>query len=41
MNLTAEQIKAIEIILSREQRVELIPIKDGVRIYEVRRKEIK
>lgn len=41
MNLTAEQIKAIEIILSREQRVELIPIKDGVRIYEVSRKEIK
>jgi hypothetical protein len=41
MNLTAEQIKAIEQILSKDQRVELIPIKDGVRVFEIRRKEIK
>lgn len=41
MRLTDEQIKAIEQILSKDQRVELIPIKDGVRVFEIRRKEIK
>jgi hypothetical protein len=41
MNLTAEQIKAIQQILSKDQRVELIPLKDGVRVFEVRRREIK
>ena len=33
-------IKAIEEILSKGHRVELIPIKDGVRVIQVQRKEI-
>ena len=36
-----ETIKAIESILSRGDRVELIPVKDGVRVIQVQRKEIK
>lgn len=36
-----EIIKAIESILSKGYRVELIPIKDGVRVIQVQRKEVK
>lgn len=31
----------IESILSKGDRVELIPVKDGVRVIQVQRKEIK
>lgn len=33
--------KAIEAILSNGDRVELIPVKDGVKVIQVQRKEIK
>lgn len=33
--------KAAESILSRGERVELVPVKDGVRVYEIKRREIK
>lgn len=33
--------KAAESILSRGKRVELVPVKDGVRVYEIKRREIK
>ena len=34
-------IKAAETILSRGDRVELIPVKDGVKVVRVRRVEVK
>lgn len=33
--------KAAEDILSRGERVELVPLKDGVKVYEIKRREIK
>lgn len=39
--LTEEQVRQIQVVLSKGERVELIPIKDGVRVFEIRRKEIK
>lgn len=36
-----DTIKTIEAILARGDRVELIPVKDGVKVIQVRRKEIK
>lgn len=33
--------KAAEAILSRGERVELVPLKDGVKVYEIKRREIK
>ena len=41
IELTAENIRAINAVLSRDQRVELIPTKDGVRVIHVRREEVK
>lgn len=34
-------IKAAESILSKGDRVELIPVKDGVKVVRVRREEVK
>ncbi len=34
-------IQAIIAILKRGDRVELVPVKDGVRIFRIRREEIK
>lgn len=34
-------IKIIESVLAAGKRVELIPVENGVRIYEIKRKEIK
>lgn len=39
--LTAETIRAIEATLSKGERVELIPTRDGVKALRVRREEIK
>lgn len=39
--MNAETIKTIESILSKGHRVELIPVKDGVRVIQVQRKEVK
>ena len=36
-----ETIKAIESILSKGDRVELIPCKDGVKIIHIKRKEVR
>lgn len=41
MALDPNLIKLIEGALSRGNRVELIPVKDGVKALEIRRKEIK
>ncbi len=39
--MTEKTIKAIESILAKGDRVELIPVKDGVKVMRVRREEIK
>ena len=39
--LTEAQIALIDGILERGERVEIIPVKDGVRIYRIRRSEAK
>lgn len=39
--LTDENIKAINSVLEKDQRVELIPTKDGVRVIRVKRDEVK
>ena len=39
--LTADNIRAIEAVLSRGERVELIPTRDSVRVIRVRREEAK
>lgn len=39
--LSPEQIKAIEAALSKGDRVEIMPQKDGVKIVHIRRCEIK
>ena len=41
IKLTPEQIEAIEGVLARDQRVMLIPVKDGVKIVKVRHDEVK
>ena len=41
MTLKQNEIKAAESILSRGERAELIPIKDGVKVVRVRREEVK
>ncbi|MBR0340735.1 MAG: hypothetical protein IJH64_00515 [Oscillospiraceae bacterium] len=39
--LDFKQIKAINQILTAGNRVELIPVKDGVKVIEVKRQEVK
>lgn len=41
IELTEKQLQAIHRVLEKGDRVELIPNKDGVRLLEVRRKNIK
>lgn len=41
VKLTAAQIKDIERTLSAGDRVELVPVKDGAKVFQVKRKEIK
>ena len=36
-----ETIQAIEAILSKGDRVELIPVKDGIRVVRIRREPVK
>ena len=40
MRLPPDLIRTLEAVLSRGERVEIVPVKDGVRIYEVRRREV-
>ena len=39
--LSQKDIMAIEAVLAKDQRVELIPTKDGVRVIHIRRDEVK
>ena len=39
--MTEAQAKAIEAALAKGDRVELIPVKDGVKIMRITRKELK
>lgn len=41
VKLTAAQIAAIERTLTAGDRVELVPVKDGAKVFQLRRKEIK
>ena len=41
VELKPEQIKAVEAVLAKGDRVELIPVKDGVRVIWVKRREVK
>ena len=39
--MTDAQVKAIVAVLAKGDRVELIPVKDGVKVVQVQRKEVK
>lgn len=39
--LTENDIKSAEAILAKGDRVELIPVKDGVKVIQIRREELK
>ena len=39
--LTQEQIIAIQRVLSNGDRIELIPVKDGIKVIQESRKELK
>lgn len=41
MNLTVEQVFAINMALARGQRVEIIPLKDKVKVVTIKRDELK
>lgn len=41
INMDEKTIEAIKSVLAKGDRVELIPVKDGVKVVQVRRKEIK
>ena len=41
MRLSRETVEAVEKALKRGERVELIPVKDGVKIVRVRLEELK
>ncbi|WP_295747329.1 hypothetical protein [uncultured Oscillibacter sp.] len=41
MIIDEKTIKAAEAVLSKGERVELIPVKDGVKVVRVRREEVK
>lgn len=41
IKLSASQIQIIERVVSRGDRVEVVPVKDGVKILHVRRSEAK
>ncbi len=39
--LTENDIKSAESVLAKGDRVELIPVKDGVKVIQIRREELK
>lgn len=41
LSLTAEQVFAINMALARGQRVEIIPLKDRIKVVAVKRDELK
>lgn len=40
-HIDAQTIKAIESVLSKGERAEVVPVKDGVKVLRVRREEVK
>lgn len=40
-NMDEQIIKAIEAVIAKGDRVELIPVKDGVKIIHIKREEVK
>ena len=36
-----KSLKAIETVLAKGDRVELIPVKDGIKVIHIKRKEVK
>ena len=40
-NMDEKTIKAIETVLAKGDRVELIPVKDGIKVIHIKRKEVK
>lgn len=40
-HITTEQVAAINAVLAKNFRIELIPLKDGVKIVKVSRAEVK
>lgn len=41
MKMDEHTIKAIETVLAKGDRVELIPVKDGIKIIHIKREEVK
>lgn len=41
INLTAEQVIAINMALAKGQRIEIIPLKDRIKVVAVKRDELK
>lgn len=41
LKLTPEYVKAIELVLARDERVMLIPTKDRIKVVRVRNEEVK
>lgn len=39
--LTEKEIEAAESVLSKGDRVELIPVKEGVKVVKIKREEVK
>lgn len=40
-SMDERQIKAIESVLAKGDRIELIPVKDGVKIIHIKREEVR
>lgn len=40
-SMDERQIKAIEAVLAKGDRIELIPVKDGVKIIHIKREEVR
>lgn len=41
INLTAEQVFSINMALAKGQRIEIIPLKDRIKVVAVKRDELK
>jgi len=41
VKLSEKEIKTIEATLAKGERVEIIPVKDGVKVVRVKREEVK
>ena len=41
IKLSPETIRAIEAVLAKDDRCEVVPVKDGVRVIHIRREPVK